>query len=74
MEVLKINGVEKQFPAGIPQTLTELLEQMDINQATAVAEINDKIIERQDFSQTQLSSGQSIELVRFVGGGGLIDY
>jgi len=22
MEALKINGVEKQFPAGIPQTLT----------------------------------------------------
>jgi sulfur carrier protein len=69
MEVLKINGVEKQFPAGIPQTLTGLLEQMNINQATVVAEIDDKIIERQNFSQTQLSSGQSIELVRFVGGG-----
>ncbi len=69
MEVLKINGVEKQFPAGIPQTLTELLEQMDINQATVVAEIDGKIIERQNFSQTQLSSGQSFELVRFVGGG-----
>jgi len=69
MEVLKINGVEKQFPARIPQTLTELLEQLDINQATMVAEIDGKIIERQNFSQTQLSSGQSIELVRFVGGG-----
>lgn len=69
MEVLKINGVEKQFSAGIPQTLNELLEQMDINQATVVAEIDGKIIERQNFLQTQLSSGQSIELVRFVGGG-----
>lgn len=69
MEVLKINGVEKQFSAGIPQMLTELLEHLDINQATVVAEIDGKIIERQNFSQTQLSSGQSIELVRFVGGG-----
>jgi len=69
MEVLKINGVEKQFPAGIPQTLTELLEQLNINQATVAAEIDGKIIERQNFSQAQLSSGQSIELVRFVGGG-----
>ena len=69
MEVLKMNGVEKQFPAGIPQTLTELLEQMDINRATVVAEIDGKIIERQNFSQTRVSSGQSIELVRFVGGG-----
>ncbi len=69
MEVMKINGIEKQFPAGIPQTLTELLEQLDINQATVVAEVNGKIVERQNFQQTKLSSGQSIELIRFVGGG-----
>jgi len=69
MEVLKINGIEKQFPDGIPETLIELLKQLDINQATVVAEINGKIVARQDFSQTQLSSGQKIELVRFVGGG-----
>ena len=69
MEVLKINGIEKQFPDGIPKTLIELLKQLDIHQATVVAEINGKIIDRQNFSQTQLSSGQRIELVRFVGGG-----
>ena len=69
MEVMKINGVEKQFPAGIPQTLTELLEQLDINQATVVAEVDGKIVERQNFQQTKLSSGQTIELIRFVGGG-----
>jgi sulfur carrier protein len=69
MEVLKINGKEKQFPNGIPKTLMELLNQLNINQATVVAEINGKIIERQNFLQTQLSSGQRIELVRFVGGG-----
>jgi thiamine biosynthesis protein ThiS len=69
MEVLKINGIEKQFPDGIPKTLTDLLKQLDINQATVVAEINGKIVARQDFSQTQLHSGQRIELVRFVGGG-----
>ena len=69
MEVLKINGIEKQFPDGIPKTLVELLKQLDINQTTVVAEVNGKIIERQNFSQTQLRSGQKIELVRFVGGG-----
>ena len=69
MEVLKINGIEKQFPDGIPKTLIELLKQLDIHQATVVAEINGKIIAREDFSQTQVSPGQRIELVRFVGGG-----
>ena len=69
MEVLKINGIEKQFPDGLPKTLIELLKQLDINQATVVAEINGKIIAREDFSKTQVSPGQRIELVRFVGGG-----
>lgn len=69
MPMLKINGSEKQFPGGIPQTLTELLEQLGINQATVVAELDGKIVERRDFAQTQLSHGQSLELVRFVGGG-----
>ena len=70
MEILKINGVEKQFPAGQwPSTVAELLEQLDIKSATVVAEIDGRIIERKKFAETQLHNGQSIELVRFVGGG-----
>lgn len=69
MEKLKINGSERQFPSGMPRTLAELLEQLSINQATIVAEVDGNIIERRDFAQTTLSNGQSIELIRFVGGG-----
>jgi sulfur carrier protein len=69
MTMLKINGNDRQFPAGIPKTLTELLEQLGINQATVVAEVDGEIVDRQSFAQTQLSSGQAVELVRFVGGG-----
>jgi sulfur carrier protein len=70
MEALKINGVEKQFPSGqLPLTVTELLEALDIKGATAAAEIDGEIIERKKFTETKLRNGQSIELVRFVGGG-----
>lgn len=70
MEVLKINGVEKQFPAGqLPSTVTELLKSLDIEGATAAAEIDGEIIDREKFAGTKLRNGQSIELVRFVGGG-----
>ncbi len=69
METLKINGVEKQFPDGLPQTLTELLKQLNINEATVAAEIDGKIIAKEDFAKAALSGGQSIELIRFVGGG-----
>jgi sulfur carrier protein len=70
MEVLKINGVEKQFPAGhLPSTVAELLEQLDVKAATAAAEVDGQIIECKKFAETKLRNGQSIELVRFVGGG-----
>ena len=70
MELLKINGVERQFPDGqLPSTVAKLLEQLGVKPATVVAEIDGQIIESKKFAQTQLRNGQSIELVRFVGGG-----
>jgi sulfur carrier protein len=69
MNVLKINGIEKQFPAGLPKTLAELLTQLNAKAETVVAEIDGQIIERQKFAQTKLKTGQNIELVRFVPGG-----
>ena len=70
VQVLTINGNEREFAdAGAPGTLAELLEQMDIKQATVVAEIDGRIINRDDFGSTSVASGQAIELIRFVGGG-----
>ncbi len=70
MKTLKINGKEKQFSENnVPKNLVELLDRMDINQATVVAEIDGVIIERKNFAETKIGPDQSIELVRFVGGG-----
>lgn len=70
MEILKINGVEKQFSAGqLPSTVAELLKNLDIKAATVAAEVDGQIVERKKFAETKLRNGQSIELVRFVGGG-----
>ena len=69
MNTLTINGKEKKFEQPLPETLTDLLTHLKINEATVVAEINGQIIQRQDFAQTKISTGQKIELVRFVGGG-----
>jgi len=70
METLKINGQEKRFPEGqFPETVAQLLEQLGIEAATVVAEIDGVIVERQNFAETKLRSNQSIELVRFVPGG-----
>ena len=69
MDTLRINGAEKEFPDGIPATVDDLLEQIGIDQATVVAEVDGQVVEREKFSQTHLKQGQSIELVRFVPGG-----
>ena len=69
MKTLRINGVEKHFPDGLPQTLAELLKVLNVNAATVAAEIDDKVIAKGEFAKTVLSSDQNIELIRFVGGG-----
>lgn len=67
---LRINGIDKQFAQDkLPQTLADLLAELKIDQATVVAEIDGRIVERKDFTSAALQPGQSIELVRFVGGG-----
>ena len=69
MYALKINGVERPFSQGLPTNLADLLQRLGVDAATVVAEIDGQIVERKDFATTLLRSGQSVELVRFVGGG-----
>ena len=68
--ILKINGVDKEFADNrTPENLSDLLDGLGISQATVVAEIDGRIIDRKDFGRTPVQPGQAIELVRFVGGG-----
>ena len=69
MEKLKINGSEKLFSERVPSSLKDLLRQMDLDSAAIVAEVDGRIIKKEKFETTPLHSGQSIELIRFVGGG-----
>ncbi len=69
MGKLKVNGVEKEFPEAVPATVAQLLERLNVNAATVVAEIDGTIVEQEKFSHTELSDGQSIELLRFMPGG-----
>ncbi len=69
MDVLTVNGVEREYHDGVPKNIAALLAELRIEAATVVAEIDGRIIKRQDFADTRLEPGQKIELVRFVGGG-----
>ncbi|OHB68194.1 MAG: thiamine biosynthesis protein ThiS [Planctomycetes bacterium RBG_13_62_9] len=69
MKSLQINGQLQQFaPEDMPATLTALVERLGIK-AAVVAEVDGKIVPPEEFARTQLRDGQTIELVKFMGGG-----
>jgi len=61
------NGTRKSVETGI--TLTDLVDSFELNPQTLVAEVNGRIIEHGGFKDTKLQDGDSVELIRFVGGG-----
>ena len=66
---LKVNGNAKSLGEGA--TLADLLESMDIKSDTtgiAVA-VNDTVVPRQNWPDTQLHASDSIEIIRAVQGG-----
>lgn len=65
MQVI-INGESTQL-AG-PVTVAVLLQRMNIDGKVAV-EINREIIPRSRFGQHQINDGDSLEIVRAIGGG-----
>jgi len=50
-------------------TLALLLAELDLPADSVVAEINKKIIDRDQYAAQRLHAGDQVELIRFVGGG-----
>ena len=70
MQTLIVNGKEKHFDDGqFPNTISDLLNHLNIVAATVVVEMDGQIINREKFDTTKLQPNQSLELIRFVGGG-----
>ncbi len=63
---LTVNGQELSVQA---PSLAALLRHLDLNDAAVVAEVNGVIVARENFAHSSLRDGDTIELVRFVGGG-----
>jgi thiamine biosynthesis protein ThiS len=70
MDALKINGVERQFaPDQMPATLAALLRTLGVEAAAVVAEVDGRIVRREEYGRTEVRAGQQIELIKFMGGG-----
>jgi thiamine biosynthesis protein ThiS len=65
---LQVNGVERTIPAG--WTLSDLLASLGLDARTVVVERNATILrDRSSFASVELATGDSVEIVHFVGGG-----
>jgi thiamine biosynthesis protein ThiS len=64
---ITLNGAEREIRAGL--TLAGLAQELDVDAATLVAEVDGVIVKAQAFAATELRPGMQVELVRFVGGG-----
>lgn len=64
---LQVNGEPYQCP---PQTrLPQLLEQLGTNPRLVAVEYNGEILHRQFWADTEIQSGDRLEIVTIVGGG-----
>jgi thiamine biosynthesis protein ThiS len=64
---LQING--KKVELDQPTPLLSYLDQLGVNQRAVAVEHNGVIIERADYANTTLRDGDTVEIVRMVGGG-----
>jgi thiamine biosynthesis protein ThiS len=62
-----VNGEARQVPAG--STISDLLRELSLEQARIAVEHNRRVIPRAEHAAAQLSHGDAVEIVTFVGGG-----
>ena len=64
---VQVNGKEREVQSGL--SVHELVESLDLNPLLIVVELNREILSRDQFKDVQVSEGDTVELVHFVGGG-----
>jgi thiamine biosynthesis protein ThiS len=66
---LELNGERRDFQN--VSTLSALLDSLGMKSDRVAVELNREIVPRDRWSVTQLSEGDQLEIVHFVGGGSL---
>ncbi|MGO4887155.1 sulfur carrier protein ThiS [Anaerobacillus sp. MEB173] len=61
-----VNGEKKQIDV---KTLEDVVKHFGLEKNLVVTEVNGEIIERDQWTTTEVTEGMKIELVHFVGGG-----
>ncbi len=64
---LRVNGRPVDLPR--PTPLLDYLNGLGVDARTVAVEVNERILERDEFGLTTLADGDLVEIVRMVGGG-----
>ncbi len=64
---IKINGEEKVIPTDC--TLDTFIQQANVQRHSFVVELNGQIIDKDTYASSFLKEDDTIEIIRFVGGG-----
>jgi sulfur carrier protein len=64
---LLINGEDREFNS--PLSLSSLVEQLGMKTDRVAVELNRNIVARERWAETNLTDGDRLEIVHFVGGG-----
>jgi len=64
---LVINGEDREFTS--VSTLSSLVEQLGMKPDRVAVELNHELVPRDRWGATELSEGDQLEIVHFVGGG-----
>ncbi len=64
---VRLNGKDRHVARGL--TVQTLLETLDLHPGMVVVELNRDILQRDNYDNFDVSDGDVIELVHFVGGG-----
>ncbi|MBU0520069.1 sulfur carrier protein ThiS [bacterium] len=64
---ITVNGTPREAAANL--ALADLLNDYKLNPKTTLVELNREVLDRSVYDTTQLQDGDTVELVRFVGGG-----
>jgi thiamine biosynthesis protein ThiS len=67
MITLQVNGKRVELEAPVPLVL--YIEKLGVNPRTVAVEHNGEIIQRAQFASVVLHEGDTVEIVRMVGGG-----
>jgi thiamine biosynthesis protein ThiS len=66
---IQVNGLPRDCRSGL--TVGDLLRELDITTERVAVELNLEILDRKEFEGRSLKEGDRVEILSFIGGGGL---